>query len=90
LGCIEDARSFCADFLDYYNDEHRHSAIGYHTRASVHFGTAPEIRAGRPLVLASARAVHPERFVNGAPTPPPLPGPAWINKPKGEPAQIIR
>lgn len=30
FGCIEDARSFCADFFDYYNHEHRHSGIGYH------------------------------------------------------------
>jgi hypothetical protein len=31
----------------------------------------------------------PKPFVNGIPTPPPLPGPAWINKPNQEPAQII-
>jgi hypothetical protein len=72
------------------NHEHRHSGIGYHTPASVHFGTAAEIRASRDLVLASAYAAHPDRFVNGIPTPPLLPGPAWINKPKEEPAQIIR
>ena len=30
FGFIEDARSFCADFFDYYNHEHRHSGIGYH------------------------------------------------------------
>jgi hypothetical protein len=55
----------------------------------VHFGTAPQIRAGRPLALASVCAVHPERFVSSALTPP-LPGPAWINKPKEESVQIIR
>ena len=66
------------------------AGIGYHTPASVHFGTAAEIRASRDLVLASAYAAHPDRFVNGIPTPPLLPGPAWINRPKEEPAQIIR
>jgi putative transposase len=90
FGSIEDARAFCADFFDFYNHEHRHSGIGYHTPASVHFGTAPEVQAGRATVLASAYAAHPDRFVNGIPTPPRLPGPAWINKPKEEPAQIIR
>jgi putative transposase len=90
FGCIEDARSFCASFFDFYNHEHRHSGIGLHTPASVHFGTASAIRAGRALVLANAYAAHPNRFVNGIPTPPQLPGPAWINKPKEEPAQIIR
>jgi putative transposase len=29
FGSIEDARSFCADFFDFYNHEHRHSGIGY-------------------------------------------------------------
>lgn len=90
FGSIEDARAFCVDFFDFYNHEHRHSGIGYHTPASVHFGTAPEVQAGRAIVLASAYAAHPDRFVKGIPTPPPLPGPAWINKPKEEPAQIIR
>jgi len=83
-------RSFCGDFFDFYNHEHRHSGIGYHTPASVHFGTASEIRAGRALVLASAYEVHPDRVVNGMPTPPQLPGSAWINRPKEEPAQMIR
>ena len=87
---IEDARAFCVDFFDFYNHEHRHSGIGYHTPASVHFGTAAEVQAGRELVLASAYAAHPDRFVKGIPTPPRLPGPAWINKPKEETAQIIR
>jgi putative transposase len=32
-------------------------------------------------VLRAAYAAHPERFVRQAPVPPPLPGPAWINKP---------
>jgi hypothetical protein len=33
---------------------------------------------------------RPDRFVHGIPTPLQRPGPAWINKPKEEPAQIIR
>jgi putative transposase len=40
-----------ASFFSYYNHEHRHSGIGYHTPASVHYGTATEVRAqaGRDL-----------------------------------------
>jgi len=44
FGSIADARVFCESFFAYYCHEHRHSGIGYHTPASVHFGTATEVR----------------------------------------------
>lgn len=81
FGSLADARSFCAAFFDRYNHQHRHSGIGLHTPASVHFGTAVAVRAERAKVLDAAYAAHPERFVNKAPVPPALPGAAWINKP---------
>ena len=37
---IADARAFCSQFFDYYNNEHRHSGIGLNTPADVHFGRA--------------------------------------------------
>ena len=41
------------------------------------------MRNRRAVILATAQASHPERFASGGtPTPPDLPGPAWINKPK--------
>jgi putative transposase len=51
LGSIHDARRFCAAFFDAYNHEHRHAALGPHTPASVYYGTAPQIRAHRAIVL---------------------------------------
>ena len=39
FGSIEHARDFADDFFEAYNHHHRHSSIGYHTPASVHFGT---------------------------------------------------
>jgi putative transposase len=89
FGSLADARAFADLFFEHYNHHHRHSGIGYHTPASVHFGTAATVRSERALVLDAAYAAHPERFVNGPPTPPPLPGPAWINKPKEEETQSI-
>lgn len=83
FGSLEDARAFCGWFFDYYNHEHRHSALGLHTPASVHFGTAREVRAQRALVLEAAYAAHPERFTK-PPTPPRLPTAAWINRPNPE------
>jgi len=84
FGCIEDARAFCKTFFDYYNHEHRHSGIGLHTPASVHYGTAEEIRSKRAETLDAAFAANPARFCGRRPTPPKLPTAAWINEPSRE------
>ena len=84
FGSIEDARAFCKIFFDYYNHEHRHSGIGLHTPASVHYGTATAIREQRAVVLDAAFAAHPDRFHSRRPTPPKLPTVAWINDPSRE------
>ena len=89
FGSREDAIEFCTVFFGHYNHFHRHSGIGLHTPASVHYGTATEIREGRARVLNAAYDAHPERFVNRPPIPPLLPEAAWINKPvTKEPALI--
>jgi putative transposase len=82
FGSLADARTFAEHFFEHYNHAHRHSGIGLHTPASVHFDTAVGVRAERAKVLDAAYAAHPERFVNKAPTPPLLPGTVWINKPQ--------
>ena len=74
------ARAWMATFTDWYNHEHRHSGIGLHTPASVHYGTAQEIREQRQAVMDTAYAAHPERF-NRRPHPPKLPQRATINDP---------
>ena len=84
FGSIEDARTFCAAFFEYYNHEHRHSGIGLHTPASVHYGTAHEIRARRAVVLNAAYTANPTRFCRRRPSPPKLPTVAWINDPSRE------
>lgn len=81
FGSFEDARSHCGRFFGWYNLEHRHSGIGYHTAADVHYGRAEKIRDQRGVVLLDAYAKHPERFVRKIPTPPTLPKVAWINQP---------
>jgi putative transposase len=80
FGSIHDARTFCQQLFTYYNHDHRHSGIGLHTPASVHFGTIGEIRAHRAEVLDAAYAANPNRF-RQRPTPPAIPGAAWINQP---------
>jgi putative transposase len=81
FGCIEDARAFCDAFFAYYNHVHRHSGIGHHTPASVHYGTAEEVRSQRAETLDAAYAANPARFCHRRPQPPKLPTVAWINEP---------
>jgi putative transposase len=69
FGSIQDARAFCKVFFGYYNHEHRHSGIGYHTPATVHDGTAVQIQARRAQVLDAAYAANPERFRRRPETP---------------------
>jgi len=83
---IEHARGFCREFFAYYNDEHRHSGIGLMAPAAVHYGRAEQTYTDRQRALEAAYAATPERFVHRAPTPPPVPAAAWINKPKSEEA----
>ncbi|MGI8938470.1 MAG: hypothetical protein ACR2JF_09720, partial [Iamia sp.] len=64
--------------------EHRHSGIGLHTPASVHYGTATQIQADRAATLDAAYAANPDRFRGRPPTPPKLPTTAWINDPSRE------
>ena len=84
FGSIQDARAFCAAFFEHYNHVHRHAGIGLHTPASVHYGTASQIREQRASTLDAAYALNPARFRHRRPTPPKLPTEAWINDPNRE------
>jgi putative transposase len=90
FGSIEDARAFCAEFFEHYNHVHRHSGIGLHTPASVHYGTADEIRTQRQATLSAAFEDNPVRFRHRPPIAPMIPEVAWINPPlREEVAQSI-
>ena len=82
FGCYEHAHAHCSRFFSWYNDDHRHSGIGLHTPADVHYGRAELVRSQRAEVLQVAYDAHPERFVLKRPEPPKLPTVAWINEPK--------
>jgi putative transposase len=82
FGCLADARGFLGDFVQWYNHEHRHTGIGLHSPADVHYGLAAAKATDRSVTLAIARAANPERFSSS--TPPKilqLPDSAWINPP---------
>jgi putative transposase len=81
FGSLEDARTHCRAFFDWYNREHCHSGIAMLTPYDLHHGIAERRRDERAAVLLDAWAKHPERFPHGRPVPPALPTAVWINKP---------
>ena len=82
FGSLWEARQFMDAFADWYNHEHRHTGIGLHTPADVHFGLAVDKAADRRTVLTDARARYPHRFgTTHAPKILDLPDTVWINRP---------
>ena len=47
FGCIEDAKTFCRRFFDWYNQDHHHSGIGLMTPDQVHYGQSNAVHAVR-------------------------------------------
>ena len=81
FGSLVDARSWSRSFFQWYNEHHYHTGLGLLTPATVHFGHHQPVQNQRQQVLDTAFAAHPERFVQGRPTPQPLPEAVWINPP---------
>lgn len=61
----EHARKWFAEFVHWYNTEHRHSGIGYITPNNRHHGKTPMIMSHRNAVLIEARKKNPERWTRG-------------------------
>ncbi len=89
FGSIQDARAFCGEFFDWYNNEHRHSGIAMLTPAQVHYGNPNEVLRRRHEVTMAAWLAHPERFTKGMPRLQALPTIAWINPPPESPDAAV-
>ncbi|HNX25637.1 MAG TPA: IS3 family transposase [Spirochaetota bacterium] len=61
---IDHARIWMSDFVNWYNIEHRHSAIGYVTPAQRKSGDYKDIFKIRNSTMEDARLIHPERWGN--------------------------
>lgn len=75
-------RPLCPSTGFFYQENyiHRHSGIGWHKPASVHFGTADTIDDASRATLTTAYHTTPARF-GRRPHPPTRPDKAWINQP---------
>ena len=81
---MDAALSWARSFFDWYNYDHRHSALALMTPAMVHYDQVILVQTQRQQLLQAAYEAHPERFVRGQPTLPQLPSEVWINKPVSE------
>ncbi len=85
------ARQFLDEFVHAYNHHHRHTGIGMHTPADVHYGLADQVDRDRDAALEAARRAHPERFTTHRQARPKIldrdPA-AWINQPPADEIQL--
>lgn len=77
---LAEARRWAAEFIDWYNAEHRHSGIAWHTPQSVFNGSWIDVQHARQATLDAAWQTNPQRF-RKRPTSPRLPIEVWINDP---------
>ena len=59
---LAEARIWVAAFIDWYNTEHRHSAIRYVTPDERHYGQEGAVLERRRRLYEAARRKHPERW----------------------------
>lgn len=62
FGNLDVANTWVANFVDWYNGEHRHSAIRFVTPDQRHFGSEHAVLAQRTLVYARAKKRNPQRW----------------------------
>ncbi len=81
FGSYEHGLSYLRGFFAWYNEEHRHSGIGFFTPGQVHRGEVQLVIEQRERALLAAFLAHPERFKGRRPVSPAPPGAVWINPP---------
>jgi len=62
FGSIEEGREWVNNFMNFYNNKHRHSQIQFVTPAQRHQGEDPKILRKRDLLYARAKSRHPRRW----------------------------
>jgi transposase InsO family protein len=62
FACLGDARSWAAEFVRWYNVDHRHSGIHYVSPQQRHAGEDKAILAARHALYASAKQRNPARW----------------------------
>jgi putative transposase len=83
-GSLGQWHAWCREFFGWYNREHRHEGIAFHTPEDVYLGRHIRKERLRQRTLDLAYEAHPERFVRGRPVAMRAPREVWINRPKNQ------
>ena len=75
---LKQAREWVLDFVRWYNEEHRHSAIQFVTPQQRHQGEDQAILAQRDAVYRKVQQRHPKRWSQDTRNWQPV-GPVWLN-----------
>jgi len=84
---LTQARGWADTIVDWYNHQHRHCGIAWHTPASVYTGTYHQITQQRQNTLDAHHAEHPERYKTH-PQPPNYPSKPGSTTPAAGSKQI--
>ena len=60
---MDHARQWCAQFVRWYNDEHKHSSIKFVIPAQRHRGDDIQLLAKRDELYRHAKAANPSRWI---------------------------
>lgn len=81
---LDAARAYLADYVPWYNDQHKHSGIALFSPGQVHDGTWEQTWQTRDIALQRYFNEHPERFRSRPRTPTPA-STVGINLPNEKP-----
>jgi len=84
---IEAARQWVDEFVQWYNEEHRHSAIRFVTPGQRHRGEDVAILEARKAVYESAKEKNPQRWSGDIKNLDPVTE-VWLNPPKEERSKV--
>ena len=79
---IEQARQWVHTFVNWYNNEHRHSGIKFVTPAQRHYGEDRQILENRQSVYEAAKLTRPDRWRNRSTRDWRRIEKVWLNQPK--------
>jgi putative transposase len=82
---IQDAKTFCRAFFDWYNRDHHHLGIDLMTPDQVHYGQTDELHTTRQKTLDQTFRANPNHFANKTPESPAKSTAVWINPPTQKP-----
>jgi hypothetical protein len=83
FACLSEVRQFCTLFFSFYNEQHHHSGLNFHTPSDVHHNRSASVAVIWQQTLDDAFAANPSRFGNRAPKAKLPPDRVAINLPCG-------